>query len=61
MQCFDHALTLEIEHAQQVQRFEIIAPMFQNTGAQLFCPREITLLKTSKRLPLQARQIGHSA
>ncbi len=48
------AMTLEIEHAQQMQRVEIVRPVFKNTRAQFRGAIEVALLKRAVSLPLQA-------
>ena len=48
------AMALEVEHTKQMQRVEIFRPVFQNTGAQFRGAIEITLLKRTVSLPLQA-------
>ena len=61
MQRFHHALALEIEHAEQMQRIEIVRPMLENAGAELLRPVQVAVLKRGIRLPLQARQVRHPA
>ncbi len=52
-------MALEVEHSEQVQRIEVIGPVFQNPGAQPFRPAELALLKRAISLPLQARQVRY--
>jgi len=44
-ECFDHAMALEVQHSEQMQRVEVIRPVLQNSGAQPFRPLEFALLK----------------
>ena len=52
-------MALEVEHSEQMQRVEVIGPVRQDSGAQLFRPLEFALLKGMMSLPLQARQVRH--
>jgi hypothetical protein len=38
-------MALEVEHPEQVQRIEVIGPVFQNPSAQPFRLVELALLK----------------
>ena len=57
----DQTMTPEVKHSEQMQRIEIIGPVRQDPGTQLFRPVELALLKGIVSLPLQARQVRHSS
>ena len=56
----DHAMALEVEHSEQVQRVEVIRPVLQNSGAQPFRPVEFALLKANDR-PAAASETGSAS
>jgi len=58
MQRFGQAASLQVEKAKQLQRVEIVRPVFQNPGAQPLSLVETALLKRMESLALQARQVG---